>query len=245
VVGPTRGMHLVSLAPPPDMRGVRGWRAATSAPLTYRIGASSLHFRSHLLLAAILALAAVTTIAYLSATSFTRPALPSTTNISYPRTPAVRVAGGTRWRIAVVEDGDQASKLEGRERWRSRLRYGALTLTDAPAVTATVEWEEEEVELVSSLAAGGRGMELSELCMFQGQLLTVDDRTGVVYRVEGSGVEPWVILADGDGRREKGLKAEWMAVVGEELWLGGLGKEWTDQQGELLNHDQAPAGSRD
>ena len=45
-------MHLVSLAAPPDMRGVRGWRAATSAPLTYRIGASSLHFRSHLLLAA-------------------------------------------------------------------------------------------------------------------------------------------------------------------------------------------------
>jgi soluble calcium-activated nucleotidase 1 len=37
-------------------------------------------------------------------------------------------------------------------------------------------------------------MELSELIVFNGGLYTVDDRTGVVYRIEGTKVIPWVIL---------------------------------------------------
>ena len=46
----------------------------------------------------------------------------------------------------------------------------------------------------STLSQGGRGMELSELVVFNGHLLTVDDRTGVIYRIEGNKVIPWVIL---------------------------------------------------
>ncbi len=30
--------------------------------------------------------------------------------------------------------------------------------------------------------------------VFNGNLLTVDDRTGVIYRIEGNKVIPWVIL---------------------------------------------------
>jgi soluble calcium-activated nucleotidase 1 len=37
-------------------------------------------------------------------------------------------------------------------------------------------------------------MELSELIVFNGGLYTVDDRTGVAYRIEGTKVIPWVIL---------------------------------------------------
>ena len=37
-------------------------------------------------------------------------------------------------------------------------------------------------------------MELSELVVFNGGLYTVDDRTGVIYRIEGNKVIPWVIL---------------------------------------------------
>ena len=47
-------------------------------------------------------------------------------------------------------------------------------------------------------------MELSELVVFNGHLYSVDDRTGVVYRIEGNQAVPWVILPDGDGSVAKG-----------------------------------------
>lgn len=51
------------------------------------------------------------------------------------------------------------------------------------------------------------GMELSELVVFNGHLYSVDDRTGVVYRIEGNQAVPWVILPDGDGSVSKGQSA--------------------------------------
>lgn len=48
---------------------------------------------------------------------------------------------------------------------------------------ASVEWHEDSVvKLKSTLSSGGRSMELSDLKVFDGKLLTIDDRTGVVYR---------------------------------------------------------------
>lgn len=47
-------------------------------------------------------------------------------------------------------------------------------------------------------------MELSELVVFNGHLYTVDDHTGVVYRIEDNKAVPWVILPDGDGTVSKG-----------------------------------------
>ena len=52
-------------------------------------------------------------------------------------------------------------------------------------------------------------MELSELVVFNGHLYSVDDRTGVVYKVtkDHKGhwkVIPWVILAEGNGEETKG-----------------------------------------
>lgn len=44
-------------------------------------------------------------------------------------------------------------------------------------------------------------MELSELVVFDGRLLTFDDRTGIVYEiVNEQKMVPWVLLVDGDGR---------------------------------------------
>ncbi|KAJ0044280.1 hypothetical protein NL108_003788, partial [Boleophthalmus pectinirostris] len=107
-------------------------------------------------------------------------------------------------------------------------------------------------------------MELSELVVFNGHLYSVDDRTGVVFRIEGSRAVPWVILPDGDGSVSKGLhrnenyiinckiqlhfnilaitlctgfKAEWLAVKDEHLYVGGLGKEWTTTSGEVVNNN--------
>lgn len=47
-------------------------------------------------------------------------------------------------------------------------------------------------------------MELSELVVFDGKVITVDDRTGVVYKIMGDQVVPWVILSDGNGDVSKG-----------------------------------------
>jgi soluble calcium-activated nucleotidase 1 len=59
---------------------------------------------------------------------------------------------------------------------------------------------------------------------------------------------PWTIEADGDGITNKSkslyfsffknclaFKTEWLAVKGEELYVGGYGKEYTDARGRWLN----------
>ena len=102
----------------------------------------------------------------------------------------------------------------------------------------SIVWDGEETRLVGNVASGGRGMELSELTVFNGRLLSLDDRTGIVYNIVGDKVIPWVILADGDGgSSSKGFKGEWSTVVGDKMIVGGLGKEWTTQTGEIVNHD--------
>jgi len=50
----------------------------------------------------------------------------------------------------------------------------------------------------------GRGMELSELSVFNAKVYAVDDRTGIVYEILDSKVVPWVILSDGNGKETKG-----------------------------------------
>ena len=68
-----------------------------------------------------------------------------------------------------------------------------------------------------------------------------DDRTGVIYKLSNDNknglwhVFPWTILADGNGEESKGFKCEWMTVKGQHLYVGGLGKEWTDSRGNVKN----------
>lgn len=37
-------------------------------------------------------------------------------------------------------------------------------------------------------------MELSDLVVFDGNLLSVDDRTGIIYRIEKNMAYPWVFF---------------------------------------------------
>ena len=39
-----------------------------------------------------------------------------------------------------------------------------------------IRWDQLETQLTSSTSAGGRGMELSELSVFNGRMLSLDDR---------------------------------------------------------------------
>lgn len=74
----------------------------------------------------------------------------------------------------------------------------------------SVTWDDELITLTSNLAYGGRGMELSELVVFNGRLLAFDDRTGIIYEIDlhGNKAIPWVILTDGNGREKKGKAAK-------------------------------------
>ncbi|XP_071771419.1 soluble calcium-activated nucleotidase 1b isoform X2 [Centroberyx gerrardi] len=157
-------------------------------------------------------------------------------NDTYPLSPPEKTKHGIRYRIGVIADLDTASRSSKEQTWFSYMRKGHLTISES-ADRLEVEWDAETVTLESHLAEKGRGMELSELVVFNGHLYSVDDRTGVVYRIEGSQAVPWVILPDGDGLVSKGFKAEWLAVKDEHLYVGGLGKEWTTTSGEVVNNN--------
>ncbi|CAL8266749.1 unnamed protein product [Gadus morhua 'NCC'] len=158
-------------------------------------------------------------------------------NDTYPLSAPQRTAHGTRYRIAVIADLDTASRSAGKElTWFSYLLRGYLSVSQS-GDKVEVEWDAEPVVLESHLAEKGRGMELSELVAFNGKLYSVDDRTGIVYHIDGNKAVPWVILPDGDGSVAKGFKAEWLAVKEERLYVGGLGKEWTTTAGEFVNHN--------
>ncbi|XP_037113510.1 soluble calcium-activated nucleotidase 1 isoform X1 [Syngnathus acus] len=155
-------------------------------------------------------------------------------NDTYPLSPAERTPHGTRYRIAVIADLDTNSRDENALTWFSYMRRGHLLVSQS-GDSVSVEWDAEKTRLQSHLAEKGRGMELSELVAFNGKLYSVDDRTGVVYHIDGAKAVPWVILTDGDGSVAKGFKAEWLAVKDEHLYVGGLGKEWTTTSGEFVN----------
>lgn len=125
-------------------------------------------------------------------------------NDTYPMSPAERTARGTRYRIAVIADLDTQSRSEKTLTWFSYMLKGHLLVSDS-GDQVDVEWDQERVVLESHLAEKGRGMELSELIVFNGKLYSVDDRTGVVYNIDGPKAVPWVILPDGDGSLSKGL----------------------------------------
>ncbi|KIH47438.1 Apyrase [Ancylostoma duodenale] len=100
--------------------------------------------------------------------------------------------------------------------------------------TAFVHWTSSH-NYTSQLNHNGRGMELSDLKYFDGKLLTVDDKTGVIYWIDGKKIIPWVILDDGDGYQETFFKGEWLAVKDGYLYCGGVGKEMTTNVGQYIN----------
>ncbi|XP_024127350.1 soluble calcium-activated nucleotidase 1 [Oryzias melastigma] len=157
-------------------------------------------------------------------------------NETYPLSPPERTPQGIRYRIGVIADLDTNSRSDKKLTWFSYMRRGYLMVSESGDKVA-VEWDADRVVLESHLSEKGRGMELSELVAFNGKLYSVDDRTGVVYLIEGEKVVPWVILPDGDGSVAKGFKAEWLAVKDEHLYVGGLGKEWTTTEGEFVNNN--------
>ena len=44
-----------------------------------------------------------------------------------------------------------------------------------------------------------------------------------------------ITFSDGNGNESNGFKCEWATVKDNELYVGGLGKEWTTPTGEVIN----------
>lgn len=228
----------------PPASGVREWRQAISTPLAYRLGNSTVHFRPHLVLVLSIIVIALLLLFYssfggkkksrhLPHDNWEHDHFHTGARGKYPLSDVLYSGDIKIFKIAIIADPDQSSK-SGDNEWTSYLRYGELRITfDNSKVDISIP--EKAVELKSSLGAGGRGMELSELSVYNGKLYTVDDRTGVIYEIIDGKVVPWVILSDGPGNQTKEFKSEWSTVKGDYLWLGGLGKEWTTRDGTILN----------
>jgi soluble calcium-activated nucleotidase 1 len=159
---------------------------------------------------------------------------------------------------------DKKSKIDKENTWRAVLKEGRL-VRDPNTRKYSITWT-KEYELKSKYNEGGRGMELSELIYYNDKLLTCDDRTGIIFEITKEHVVvPRYITANGDGNRDKGFKVcrffvsvlltftilstefvsttnvqcEWMTVKDDLLWIGSLGKEWTNEKGIIENFDPA------
>lgn len=207
-----------------DMRGngypssVHDWMRAIRRPTQYRVGNARLHIKPRTVAYATLFTAAVltlficlypsrkvrscpNTIQYISSVKdFERDYEPK-----YPITNPLKLEHGLiQYKIALVTDLDTDSKSKtDKNTWISYLLHGNLTVSDDNGFV-DVKLSREPKLLKSKLSQGGRGMELSELVVFNGKLYTVDDRTGVIYQIKDGEVFPWVILADGNGNTAKG-----------------------------------------
>jgi len=153
-------------------------------------------------------------------------------NARYPLTAPV-----LKFRIGVVSDLDKDTKetKDGQDEFHAFLNEGNLLVqqnTDDPKKSnITVEWDEKKIhDIRSKLNWGGRGLELSTLNVFNGNLYACDDKTGIVFELPLNETDndivpvPWVILADGAGNGSiSGFKCEWATIKDGDLWVGGDG----------------------
>jgi soluble calcium-activated nucleotidase 1 len=158
--------------------------------------------------------------------------------ITDPNTPSSTMM----WKFAALTDLDQLSKVEGSKKptWQSFILPGVLKRTGASNYEITF-FETEYRSLKTEHNEAGRGAEFSELTLYDHRLLTFDDRTGEVFEIlnDSSGsnsiVVPRFIITEGDGDLAKGMKWEWSTVKDNELYIGSMGKEFSNQDGQIVN----------
>lgn len=145
------------------------------------------------------------------------------------------------FRFAAVTDLDQLSIVKGEKKptFQSFLLPGTITY-DPERNTYDLEMEPTR-KLITGHNEAGRGGEFSELTIFDGRLLTFDDRTGEVFEIlnmpdgKNSFVVPRFVVTEGDGDTDKGMKWEWSTVKNGELYMGSMGKEYTNPDGSVAN----------
>ncbi|XP_013169319.1 PREDICTED: soluble calcium-activated nucleotidase 1 [Papilio xuthus] len=228
-----------------NMKGsLRDWRKALRTPATYRVGNAVRIQPQFVFLVGLVGLFLLILVYYNWWTSaqvhvtHKWSTITRSYNTTYPLTPPVKSGDTVTYRIGIVADLDTNSKSSSKEyTYNSYLKKGSLTY-DVVRHTVSVKWDTQPAILLSSTYSHkGRGMELSELIVFDGRLLTFDDRSGMVFEIINNKMVPWVILTDGNGHVEKGFKSEWATVKDEILYVGSMGKEWTTASGEFQTYD--------
>uniref|UniRef100_A0A182PRV7 Apyrase n=1 Tax=Anopheles epiroticus TaxID=199890 RepID=A0A182PRV7_9DIPT len=226
---------------------LRDWRKALRSPPSYRIGNRTIRLQVHFTWVLATLCAFLLLVLYISSSpsSLVSDGLASNSiqqrstivyNHTYPLTSPIVSSGIYSFRIGIIADLDTNSALN-KNQWGSFYLKGYLSFIPSKR-SITVSWDDGEPKaLQSGFSLKGRGMELSELVVFNGKLLTFDDRTGLVYEIEGEKVVPWVLLMDGDGHTSKGFKSEWATVKDQMLYVGSMGKEWTTSAGDFETHD--------
>lgn len=224
---------------------LRDWRQALRTPPSYRLGNRTIRLQVHLIWPLAVLGAILILLVYIISSPFSNGS--SITDLdksamifynhTYPLSSPIISNGMRTFRIGIIADLDTNSRVEKKETWCSYLMKGYLSYIPSKEAI-TVSWDEgPPKELRSNFALKGRGMELSELVVFNGRLLTFDDRTGLVYVIEKDTVYPWLLLMDGDGKTSKGFKSEWATVKDEVLYVGSMGKEWTTASGDFENNN--------
>mmetsp|Transcript_10761 Transcript_10761/g.18448 ORF Transcript_10761/g.18448 Transcript_10761/m.18448 type:complete len:412 (-) Transcript_10761:213-1448(-) len=163
---------------------------------------------------------------------------------------AVAPAEGTSFAVALIADQDEASQVDGKS-WVSKLAHGKLVYKgDKGDASYALEMTGEATITTMRGDKSGRGAEYSALEVFDGKLLTMDDRTGnidelvpkeggefaVTPLVDAEGKE--VSLKLGDGKKDKPLKIEWATQKGGKLVIGSTGKERTDDDSKVVHHGE-------
>lgn len=156
---------------------------------------------------------------------------------------------GMCWPLALVADQDEASKTDGG--WVSMVAYGKLVYNGAKGGQSySLEMKGETPLTTDRADKSGRGAEYSALEVFDGKLLTFDDRTGNIDElVPADGfnftVRPFVDRAGapmkmlmGDGTKDKPLKCEWSTQKDGKLYVGSTGKERTDDDGRVMHEGE-------
>jgi soluble calcium-activated nucleotidase 1 len=158
--------------------------------------------------------------------------------ITPPNTPSSTMM----WHFAALTDLDQLSKVESATKptWESHILPGVLKRTGLASYEIVFS-DSEYRSLQTQHNEAGRGAEFSELTLYDHRLLTFDDRTGEVFEIlndtsgQSSRVVPRFIITEGDGDEAKGMKWEWSTVKDDELYIGSMGKEFSNAEGEIVN----------
>lgn len=187
------------------MGSIRDWRKALRSPPAYRVVNRTL--RSQTKFVTIIAVTGLVILLILyvfpkrSTAEFQMHEFYRSYNYSYPLSSPIITSNMHTFRIGIIADLDKNSKSsKEKNSWYSYFQKGYLSYSPSKR-TIVVSWDRlDPLRLISQFSLKERGMELSELVVFDGKLLTFDDRTGIVFEIINDKIFPWLLLMDGDGR---------------------------------------------
>eukprot|EP01080_Neovahlkampfia_damariscottae_P008310 gene8310-134_t len=131
----------------------------------------------------------------------------------------------TVFNFTIISDMDQQSRIKSEPSWQSILKNGTLFFnktTDKYTIKIT-----NSIQIQSHYSRKLRGMELSELILFQNELLSFCDSSGIIYKINatsGEALPKHLVISDEN--KPDAFKMEWATKYGQELYIGSIGKEW-------------------